>query len=199
VQSTAVRVARRRGGADGAPSPKDFYEVLGVKRDASKAEIADAFRALALRYHPDRNNDREAAAAFSEISLAYAVLSDDEERGLYDALGPDRHDDPWEVYRHREEAVRDAKALRAGSFDEDPCCCYPRPPACSPVEQRIRNPGHGLGQQRLEGQLAARDKDCHSGRPDCVVGSPGPAKYVSLKAEGAYGDCFELGFRGAIL
>ncbi len=66
---------------------RDYYDVLGVKRDASKDEIKDAYRKLALQYHPDRNKDAGAEEKFKEISEAYAVLSDDQKRQQYDTLG----------------------------------------------------------------------------------------------------------------
>ena len=66
---------------------RDYYEVLGVQKSASKDEIKDAYRKLALQYHPDRNKAPEAEEKFKEISEAYAVLSDDEKRQQYDMLG----------------------------------------------------------------------------------------------------------------
>ena len=66
---------------------KDFYEVLGIPRTASKDEIKDAYRKLAMQYHPDRNKAPEAEEKFKEISEAYAVLSDDQKRQQYDTLG----------------------------------------------------------------------------------------------------------------
>jgi molecular chaperone DnaJ len=66
---------------------KDYYEVLGVPRNASKDQIKDAYRNLALEFHPDRNKSPEAEARFKEISEAYAVLSDDDKRKDYDAGG----------------------------------------------------------------------------------------------------------------
>ena len=66
---------------------KDYYEVLGVQRGASKQEVKDAYRKLALQFHPDRNKSSEAEARFKEVSEAYAVLSDDEKRRQYDAYG----------------------------------------------------------------------------------------------------------------
>jgi len=66
---------------------RDYYEVLGVKRDASKDEIKDAYRKLALQFHPDRNKEPGAEERFKEISEAYAVLSDDQKRQQYDTLG----------------------------------------------------------------------------------------------------------------
>jgi len=66
---------------------RDYYEVLGVPRTASKDAIKDAYRKLALQYHPDRNKSPDAEEKFKEISEAYAALSDDEKRAQYDQLG----------------------------------------------------------------------------------------------------------------
>jgi len=66
---------------------KDFYEILGVDRNATPEEIKRAYRKLALQYHPDRNKSPDAAEKFKEISEAYAVLSDSEKRKVYDSYG----------------------------------------------------------------------------------------------------------------
>lgn len=67
---------------------RDYYEVLGVDRNASKEEIRRAFRRLALKYHPDRNpGDKEAEQKFKEAAEAYEVLGDDEKRARYDRYG----------------------------------------------------------------------------------------------------------------
>jgi molecular chaperone DnaJ len=66
---------------------RDYYEVLGVEKAASRDQIKDAYRKLALQYHPDRNKDAGAEEKFKEISEAYAVLSDDQKRSQYDNLG----------------------------------------------------------------------------------------------------------------
>ena len=67
---------------------KDYYEVLGVSKDASQEEIRLAFRRLAKEYHPDRNpDDPSAEAKFKEINEAYEVLSDPAKRSNYDAYG----------------------------------------------------------------------------------------------------------------
>jgi curved DNA-binding protein len=66
---------------------RDYYEVLGVDRDASPDEIQRTYRRLARRYHPDVNKDPEAESRFKEISEAYEVLRDPEKRARYDRLG----------------------------------------------------------------------------------------------------------------
>lgn len=66
---------------------RDYYEVLGVPRDAGEAAIKDAFRKLALQYHPDRNKAPGAEEKFKEIAEAYAVLSDPTKRAEYDRRG----------------------------------------------------------------------------------------------------------------
>ena len=68
--------------------PRDYYEVLGVPRDATEAEMKKAYRKLAMQYHPDRNpGDPEAESRFKEANEAYAVLSDVEKRARYDRYG----------------------------------------------------------------------------------------------------------------
>ncbi len=67
---------------------KDYYEILGVSRDASEKEIKQAYRRLARKYHPDLNpGDKSAEAKFKEINQAYEVLSDPEKRKKYDQFG----------------------------------------------------------------------------------------------------------------
>lgn len=67
---------------------RDYYEVLGVSRDATAEELKKAYRRLALQYHPDKNpDDRTAEEKFKELSEAYQVLSDPERRRQYDAFG----------------------------------------------------------------------------------------------------------------
>src|SRR5882672_9669169 len=68
--------------------PRDFYEVLGLKRDASEEEIKRAYRQLAREHHPDRNpGDKNAEARFKEVQEAYDVLSDKDKRGQFDQFG----------------------------------------------------------------------------------------------------------------
>ena len=66
---------------------RDFYEVLGIKREADQKDVRSAYRKLAFEYHPDRNKDNlDAAAKMKEINESYAVISDPEKRRKYDAL-----------------------------------------------------------------------------------------------------------------
>src|SRR5438105_5188603 len=67
---------------------RDYYEILGLSRGATEAEIKSAYRKLAVRYHPDKNpGDAEAEEKFKEAAEAYSVLSDADQRRRYDRFG----------------------------------------------------------------------------------------------------------------
>ena len=67
---------------------RDYYEVLGVEKNASADQIKKAYRALAIKYHPDKNpGDKEAEEKFKEATEAYSVLSDPDKRAKYDRFG----------------------------------------------------------------------------------------------------------------
>lgn len=71
-------------------SKRDYYDVLGVQKDASKDDIKKAYRKLAIKYHPDKNqNNKEAETKFKEATEAYEVLSDEKKRQIYDQYGFD--------------------------------------------------------------------------------------------------------------
>ncbi|MBC5773374.1 J domain-containing protein [Pontibacter sp. KCTC 32443] len=75
---------------------KDYYKILGVTKSASQAEIKKAYRALAKKYHPDKNKgDKAAEDKFKDISEAYEVLGDEEKRKQYDQLGAN-----WRQYQN---------------------------------------------------------------------------------------------------
>jgi molecular chaperone DnaJ len=67
---------------------KDYYDLLGVSRDATADDLKKAFRQLAMKYHPDRNpENKESEEKFKEINEAYSVLSDPQKRAHYDRFG----------------------------------------------------------------------------------------------------------------
>ena len=74
---------------------KDYYNVLGVSKSASPEEIKKAYRKLAVKYHPDKNPDKNAEEKFKDISEAYEVLKDSKKRKQYDELGAN-----WNQYQH---------------------------------------------------------------------------------------------------
>jgi len=91
---------------------KDYYDILGVSKDASKSEIKKAYRKKAKKYHPDKNPDDpdKAREKFKEISEAYEVLADDDKRKLYDRYGEagvkdqfSQGDFTWQDFSHRDD------------------------------------------------------------------------------------------------
>src|SRR5580700_9748879 len=70
-------------------SDRDFYEILGVSRNATQEQIQRAYRKLARDHHPDLNKDPGAEDRFKDVSEAYNVLHDPQTRRRYDAFGPD--------------------------------------------------------------------------------------------------------------
>ncbi|MBI3603964.1 MAG: molecular chaperone DnaJ [Nitrospirae bacterium] len=95
---------------------RDYYEVLGADRSATRDQIKQAYRKLALQYHPDRNKAPDATAKFREIAEAYAVLSDDAKRREYDTGGHAGVSERWST----EDLVRDFQFgdFFGGRFDD---------------------------------------------------------------------------------
>ena len=102
---------------------KDYYQVLGVARDASADDIKKAYRKLARKYHPDVSKEADAAARMSEINEANTVLSDPERRAAYDAIGQghqagERFTPPPDWDAGFEFAGRGGDSMEAGEFSD---------------------------------------------------------------------------------
>ena len=100
---------------------RDYYEVLGVGKTASKEEIKSAFRKLAMKYHPDRTKgDKESEEKFKEIAEAYEVLSDDEKRKMYDTYGHSGVDsrgfDPFSNFTNMEDIFSEFSDIFSSFF-----------------------------------------------------------------------------------
>lgn len=89
---------------------QDYYEILGVSKDAAEAELKKSYRKLALQFHPDKNKAPGAGEAFKAIGNAYAVLSDAEKRRQYDLYGPEQANNVRSHHRGR----------RSGFYEHDP-------------------------------------------------------------------------------
>jgi len=75
---------------------KDYYDILGINKKATPEEIKKAYRTLAMKYHPDRNQgDKTAEAKFKEASEAYQILSDPKKKSSYDQFGHSAFEGRW--------------------------------------------------------------------------------------------------------
>lgn len=96
---------------------KDYYEVLGVKKDAKSSEIKKAYRSLAKEFHPDKNpDDKTAEERFKEVQEAYETLSDDQKRSRYDQFGHEsareqRQGNPFEGYANMNRPIRTGETM----------------------------------------------------------------------------------------
>ncbi|VDO50064.1 unnamed protein product [Onchocerca flexuosa] len=87
--SVAIARGQRDRIMSGNDTVVDYYEILGLEKNATEQQIKNSYRKLALKFHPDRNpGDQKAAEQFKKLSIAYAVLSDPNKRRQYDLSGP---------------------------------------------------------------------------------------------------------------
>lgn len=102
---------------------KDYYEILGVPKDADEAAIRQAYKKLARKYHPDRNpGDKASEERFKEVAEAYAVLGTPQKRAEYDQRGPEGFDlgfDPSEIFRRARAGGFEGAGLDLGSLFAD--------------------------------------------------------------------------------
>ena len=98
---------------------KDYYETLGVARDASAADVKKAYRKLAHKFHPDVSSDPDGEAKFKEVAEAYATLKDDEKRAAYDQLGRHRPGEDFEPPRGWQQNFGDAPFGGGGARFDD--------------------------------------------------------------------------------
>jgi DnaJ family protein B protein 11 len=90
IASLVLHLAIGKGGPN-----RDFYKILGVAKSASPAEIKKAYRALSLKWHPDKNpDDASAVDKFTDVSAAYEALSDPDKRRKYDKCGEECLNEP---------------------------------------------------------------------------------------------------------
>ena len=133
---------------------KDYYQTLGVARDATADQIKKAFRKLARKYHPDLSKESNAEARMKEVNEAYAVLSDPEKRAAYDALGRDfrpgqdfRPPPDWDAHFEFSGPGAGAEAADFSDFF---------------AELFGRMGGRGGGFARREAHFASRGEDHHA-------------------------------------
>jgi curved DNA-binding protein len=98
-----------------ATQDRDYYQILGVPRNASEDDIQQAYRKLARAYHPDVNKDPAAEERFKDVSEAYAVLSDPQTRRRYDAFGPEFRQVPEDVDPETWRRARAGAGARTGA------------------------------------------------------------------------------------
>lgn len=100
-------------------SSKDYYEILGVSKEATDTDLKKAYRKLALQFHPDKNKAPGAAEAFKAIGNAFAILSDTEKRKQYDLYGSASPQSPSSSSSHRHSQYAYTRGFESEMTAED--------------------------------------------------------------------------------
>src|SRR5262245_393039 len=148
---------------------KDYYELLGVKRDATDEQIRQAYRKLARKHHPDVNpGDRVAEEKFKEINEANAVLSDPQKRRRYDQLGPNWKDGAelppppgWGRVNVQFDDL--GKIFSGGGFSDFFETLFGGGKAAAGQPQRGRGAGRAARGQDAEAEMEISLEDAHRG------------------------------------
>jgi curved DNA-binding protein len=155
---------------------RDFYDVLGVGRNADQSEIHRAYRKLARQHHPDVNKDPSAETRFKEISEAYDVLSDPELRKRYDAFGEDFRRVPPDVDPEAWRRARAYAGAGAGGPAGGPGGSGPRGPWPGGGDVRFDDIGEDVDLDDLLGSI-------FGGRPRRTAWGPMPGSDQEVEAE----------------
>src|ERR1700677_2397325 len=112
---------------------KDYYKVMGVARDATEAQIKQAYRELARKYHPDVSKEKDAEARFKEVGEAYEVLKSPEKRAAYDQLvktiAPDRTSGRLRIGTPALNSAEPVRAMNRIAIFSTHCSAHRRGPA----------------------------------------------------------------------
>lgn len=161
---------------------KDYYEILGVKKNASGEEIKKKFRKLALKYHPDRNpGDQKAEAKFKEISEAYEVLGDKEKRAKYDQFGT-----YWQQAGQTGGWSGSSQGVDVGGFDFSQYGNFEE--FINELLGRFSTPGSNAGSRSYSYNSANDSRTSGTGFSNFGSSSPGGDREASIRL--SFGEAF---------
>ncbi|XP_063585179.1 dnaJ homolog subfamily B member 12-like [Penaeus indicus] len=151
---------------------KDYYEILGLTKDATESDLKKAYRKLALQFHPDKNKAPGAGEAFKAVGNAFAVLSDTEKRKQYDLYG---HEEQSSTSHHRSSGAHDFTRGYEGDMTAEELFNmffgggYPGGNVYVRRGGRWERAGHGGGGPRYHGQQGHHHQAAHSEQSNLSV------------------------------